>query len=418
MELAIISLLSIAENHSKYMRFIAKHLVTRETYTILIDLKEWFKTNDDVVWADFSTWFRIVKHSGMKAEQLDLYSAIFTKMDSFEPTETDEEIMNALVMREYAARIAESAGNIADGVKGELLDIDMLMSEYRVHADIVSKTDSMFVTEDIDEIMTAVIPSKECLRWRLKELNISLGPLRVGDFITLGARPDSGKTTMLASEVSNMAAQLKHQDKTVYWFCNEESGKRVKFRIMQAALGIKTKDFVSDIEKYYAAYLATVGGERIKLIHSASMSCYDVETVVKNRDDVGLIVFDQLHKFQGVVGGKDTNEVGKQGLLFAWARGIAEYAPVINVHQVKGTGEGVMYPEMDQLYGSTTIIQGECDAIVMLGRPHDPEFSDNTRGLYAPKNKLVGELTSDGRYRNAQFEIEIQPDLARFKGAH
>ena len=163
MELAIISLLSIAENHSKYMRFIAKHLVTRETYTILIDLKEWFKTNDDVVWADFSTWFRIVKHSGMKAEQLDLYSAIFTKMDSFEPTETDEEIMNALVMREYAARIAESAGNIADGVKGELLDIDMLMSEYRVHADIVSKTDSMFVTEDIDEIMTAVIPSKECL---------------------------------------------------------------------------------------------------------------------------------------------------------------------------------------------------------------------------------------------------------------
>ena len=418
MELAIISLLSTAENHAKYMRFIGKHLVTRETYTVLIDLKEWFKSHEDVDWVGFSSWFRVVKHSSMKEEQLDLYTAIFSKMEEFEPTETDEEIMNALVKREYAARISELSGDIADGVKGDLTDIDMLMSEYRVHADIVSKTDAMFVTEDIEEIMSAVIPTKDCLRWRLKELNISLGPLRVGDFITLGARPDSGKTTMLASEVSHMATQLRHLDKTVYWFCNEEQGKRVKFRIMQAALGIKTRDFVGDVEKYYAAYLATVGGERIKLIHSASLSCFDVETVVKNRADVGLIVFDQLHKFQGVAGGKDTNEVGKQGLLFAWARGMAEYAPVINVHQVKGTGEGVMYPEMDQLYGSTTIIQGECDAVVMLGRPHDAEYSDNTRGLYAPKNKLVGELTSDGKYRNAQFEIEIQPNIARFKGAH
>ena len=418
MELSILALLSTAENYSKYMRFIKKHLVTRETWTILVDMKEWLKIHEDVDWSAFTSWFRIVKHSSMKAEHLDLYTAMLDKMVEFEPSETDEEIMNALVMREYAARIAESAGDIADGVKGDLIEVDKMMAEYRVHADIVSKTDSMFVTEDISEIMEAVIPTKECLRWRLKELNISLGPIRVGDFITLGARPDSGKTTMLASEVSFMSSQLRHLDKTAYWFCNEEQGKRVKYRIMQAALGLTTKKFVGDVGAAYAAYLAAVGGERIKIIHSASLSCYDVETVLANRDDVGLIIFDQLHKFQGVQGGKDTNEVGKQGLLFAWARAMAEYGPVINVHQCKGTAEGVMYPEMDQLYGSTTIIQGECDAIVMLGRPHDPEFHDNTRGLYAPKNKLVGELTSDGRYRNAQFEIMIQPEIARFKGAH
>ena len=417
MELGILHILSSRDTYSKYIKFIKKHLVSKETYTIIVDMKDWLVSHDTIVWTYSASWFKIVKHASMNVEHLDLYSAIFKNMEVYEPTGTDLEVIHALIEREYAARVSVLSGDIADGVSGGLESVDKIMKDFRGEVDKASAVEHLFVTDDIDEIMSSVIPSSGW-RWRLNELNLSLGPIRVGDFITIGARPDSGKTTMLASEVSFFAEQMIEDDKYILWFCNEEQGKRVKYRVMQAALGITNLEFSKDYHKYHEAYVAMLAGERVRIVHDAQLSCSDVETVLEHyRDRVGLIVFDQLHKFQGM-GNNLTNDVNRQGMLFAWARGVASYAPVINVHQVKGTGEGVMYIEMDQLYGSTTIIQGECDAIVMLGKPHSEEYGENVRGLYSPKNKLIGDLESDGRYRNAKFEIEIQRDIARFKGAY
>ena len=53
------------------------------------------------------------------------------------------------------------------------------------------------------------------LRWRLGSLNRMLGSLRKGDFGFIFARPETGKTTFLASEVTNFATQL---EQPILWF--------------------------------------------------------------------------------------------------------------------------------------------------------------------------------------------------------
>ena len=413
MDLSILYILSSKTSYIKYSKFIKKHLVTKEVYTIFRDLKEWYETHDDVDWKSFSTWFKLIKHASYTEEVLDLYDAMFTNLQTFSPSSGDMEIIHALVDREYASRVSLFAGDIADGKPGDLSKVEDIMRERNKQIGRATTLEEKFVTDDVTEIMNTVMGTGN-LHWRLKELELMLGPIGKGDFLTLAARPDSGKTTMLASEVTHMAPQLK-EDELVFWFCNEESGRKVKFRVMQAALGITTKDFQKNPGKADTDY-RKLTGERIKIMHDNAMHMNDVvQTLDQYEGKVGLIIIDQLHKIKGGSFGDD-REYQRYAFLWEWARELSEVAPVINVHQLKGEAEGVLHPEMHMLYGSTTMVQGECDAIITLGRSHDPQFHENARGIYAPKNKLMGDLATDGKYRNTRFEIEIQPQIARFTG--
>ncbi len=416
MELAILYSLSTHENYLKYIKFVPRHLVGKETYTIMTDMKEWYGVETEIDWPRFSTWFKVVKHAGMKIEQLELYDAMFRRMETYTPTGTDLETIHALIGRDYAVKISEASQDVADGASTDLAVVDTLMEKWRVDTDSAMKVEDLFVTEDISEIMATVIPDGG-MNWRLPELNLSLGPIRDGDFIIVGARPGAGKTTMLASESTFLAEQMIDDDKYVLWFCNEEVDRRVKYKVMQACLGITNKDFIADPIMAEKHYLATLVGQRIKIIYQPTLTVDLVERVVKSYEGrVGLIIFDQLYKFQDF-GSSGANEVSQQGKLFSWARGMSRYAPVITAHQLKGTAHGVMHPEMDQLYGSTTLVQGACDAIVMIGEPLDDEHSPGTRGIYVPRNKLIGDLKSDGKFRNAKFEVTLKHEIVRYKGA-
>jgi replicative DNA helicase len=393
--------------------------VSKETWTIIQDLKEWYVLADEIDWPTFANWFKFVRHASMKVEQLEIYAAVFREVELFVPTASDQATIDALIQRAYAAEISEAASDIADGDSGSLDAVDKLMADWKAETDRVSAIESMKVSMDMDDIMAVVMPTGG-MKWRLPELNLSLGPLRKGSFITFGARPDSGKTTLLASEVSFMAEQMASEGKRVVWFSNEEAGERVIYRVLQACLGITNTQFSADPDWALEEYTSRMGGNKhiITVYHNNFMHVdYVVEECEKYRDEIGLIVFDQLRKFHGV-GSSKSNEVAVQAKLFAWARGIASYAPLLNVHQAKGEAAGVMYPEMDMLYGSTTEIQGECDAVVMLGKTNDPEYGECARGLYSPKNKLFGDLSTEGKFRNAKFEVEIQREIARFKGAY
>lgn len=223
-----------------------------------------------------------------------------------------------------------------------------------------------------------------------------------------------GKTTMLAAESTFMANQLL-KEQTVLWFNNEEEGKKVKFRIIQAAIGWTSAAIEANPVKAYNLYEKEVGTLKKILIYDRPAFSYrDVHAVLKDYNP-GLIIFDQLRKVKGFEkeGG---NDVGRLQLLFQQAREWAkEFAPVINVHQARGDAEGQKWIELNQMHGSQTDIQGEVDAVIALGRSHEPGF-EKSRFLYMPKNKMAGGPTSDEKYRNGKFEVEIQPEIARFKG--
>jgi replicative DNA helicase len=405
------------EIYDKYSHFVQEHTVSKEVHQIIKDMGVYFSTDVtrlEIEWSSFLTWFKHKQHPTLKTELLVIYEKIFDNLTKILTSPVEKELIEAYIEKDYLTRIADTSLRGAEGTKvTSINDVQTLCDEYNTVIGSVLDAEKYLVTEDIHDLLSHVRGTGG-LNWRLNELNLALGPLRKGDFITLTARPDSGKTTMLAAESTYMAKQLQ-PDQTVLWFNNEEEGKKVKFRIIQAAIGWPSAAIEANPVMAYNLYEKEVGSLKKILIYDRPAFSYrDVHAVLKDYNP-GLIIFDQLRKVKGFEkeGG---NDVGRLQLLFQQAREWAkEFAPVINVHQARGDAEGQRWIELNQMHGSQTDIQGEVDAVVSLGRTHEPGF-EKSRFLYTPKNKMAGGPKSDEKYRNGKFEVEIDAPIARFKG--
>jgi replicative DNA helicase len=225
--------------------------------------------------------------------------------------------------------------------------------------------------------------------------------------IVFGARPDSGKTSFVASEVSYIAGAL---DKPVVWFNNEEDGARVKLRIYSTTLNKTLEEIMEDPVTASEDYIRIMGDKgKIRVIDKGYMDVRGVNNFLKD-NEVGLIVFDQLRKIHGFES-QTESEVLRLQMLYQWGREIAkEYAPVIAIHQARGDAEGSRYIALNQFEGSQTALQGEADAILTMGRIYEPGY-ESSRFLWVVKNKLDG---LDPTKRNAKTELRFDGARARF----
>ena len=180
-----------------------------------------------------------------------------------------------------------------------------------------------------------------------------LGSLRKGNFGFIFARPESGKTTFLASEVTFFAEQLKEEDGPILWINNEEDGKKVKLRIFQASLGYTLNQLLSNITDNQKIYNEKING-KIKLFDRAIVSRSDIENLCKLFKP-SLIVIDQIDKITGFDGDREDLKLGS---IYTWARQIAKtYCPVIGVTQADGTAEGKKWLTMDNVSNAKTAKQ-------------------------------------------------------------
>lgn len=245
------------------------------------------------------------------------------------------------------------------------------------------------------------------LRWRLNFLNKSLGSLRKGDFGFIFARPETGKTTFLASEVTHMVSQT---DGHVLWFNNEEQGNKVGIRVFQAALGLNTGDLFRNVESKQNQYEVLTGNRIIILDFEDSSSKSKIEAVLKQYNPA-LIIFDQIDKIRGFKGERNDLEL-KQ--IYQWAREIAKtYAPVIAVSQASGEAEGKLFLTMDMVDGSKTAKQGEADWILGIGKEQDN--TSRTRYFNISKNKLIGDADTSPDLRHGSSQVLIKPEIARYE---
>lgn len=410
LELDILRTLASKENFDRFRQYITKGAVSKEVWQILEDMREFLDSKDHVEWDDFRLWFFVSKHSTLSKERGKIYEAIFDKLElNPDPSEESAEIINHLITRDYADRILAEAGKVSEGRSADLTVVKGLYDDFEKELDMSASVDTKFVSDDL-EVLSTALSAGTGLNWRLDELNKSLGPLRKGDLIVICARPDAGKTTMLASEVTYMAPQMA-DDQHVIWFNNEEQGQKVQYRVIQSALGMDRATIEGAISSAKLEYEKKMGRrDRIKVYDNAVMSMREIENVLKYSYNAGLIVFDQLWKVKGTrSSGSDAERLTE---LFGWAREIAkQYGPVLCVHQADAAAEGQLFFEQDRLYGSKTGIQGEADVILTLGKSHEHGY-EKVRGLYAPKNKMSG---ADPAYRNYKWEVVIEPEIGRFK---
>lgn len=265
------------------------------------------------------------------------------------------------------------------------------------------------VSNDLEELIEQTY-SEQGLRWRLDCLNKSLGSLRSGDFGFIFARPETGKTTFLASEIGGFLSNSNTSQRAILWFNNEEQGSKVMLRIYQAYFGVTLDQLLANPKRFKAEFYERTDG-RFKLFDSATISRTDVEKIVE-RINPGLVIYDQIDKIKGFANDRDDLRLGA---IYQWARELAKGShAAIGVCQADGTAEGVRYLTMDHVANAKTSKQAEADFILGIGKTHDDSQQD-IRFLNISKNKLMGDKDSIPELRHGRFEVKIEANIARYR---
>lgn len=322
-----------------------------------------------------------------------------------------EDYLRSLAERNQGLELAKLAIKVSEGLSS-LEDLKKAASEIEV---VASGEDwrQYIVTNNLSSLIEQTYQARG-LRWRLDSMNKALGSLRKGDFGFLFARPESGKTTFLASEMSYMADQLKEEDGPIVWFNNEEVGGKVMLRCAQSVLGIPA-DEVKRRQRDNAEQMQQEFDEKTH----GKLLVFDKKPITKRMVEEAcrglkpsVIIFDQIDKIQGFQADRNDLELKE---LYGWARELAaEYGPVIAVCQAGGTGENKQWLTMNDVDSSKTSKQGEADWILGIGFVHDPG-KEYVRYLHLSKNKLIGDEDTDPSMRHGKWSCFLVPDIARYK---
>ena len=380
----------------------------KELFFILLTIKE----------------LRSTTHKDKDISNNDISLALSTKLVN--KSEEEKEVYNAFLSEIQTAHFDEKLvetffrSHLEQARASDVASIAIEVAEGKrpwedLSAYVEAKTERSpfeveFVTDDLTTLYESAVKTKG-LRWRLEFLNESLGSLRQGDFGFMFARPETGKTTFLASEVTYMAEQLHQTTKRpVVWLNNEEQGSKVKLRIFQALFGVYQRELFDDIERFNGEYKERIGNS-IKLYDDSILTKWRVEQILKELKP-GLVVVDQIDKVYGFDGDREDVRFGK---IYQWARELAkQYCPIIGICQAGATGEGKLYLGMDDVDRSKTSKQAEADFIIGIGKDHD--LNEYVRGISIIKNKLPGDEDSIEEYRHGKKKVVIVPEIARYEG--
>lgn len=407
LELVLIRKLIKYEQYTKYCEYIDKEALKqsyKELYNIVMVLTEYFNKYPKDLTIDELELYFYSSRPMLKDKDKEVYSNLFNQIRGIVVDDSlIEEILLSMKQRQQAFALSEQAYLVS---QGKAKYGDLMESVSTLDKPEILDTKDQFVTSDLGELYERAVKSVG-LRWRLNTLNRMLGSLRKGDFGFIFARPESGKTTFLASEISQFAQQTIHP---ILWFNNEEQGSKVMLRIYQATLGLTLTELFSDLNKHKRDYYDRTG-DRIKLYDQGNISRSDVERLAKQLQP-SCIVFDQIDKIRGFVNDREDLRLGA---IYVWARQLAkDYCPVIGVCQASGAGEGKKWLTMSDVSNAITSKQAEADFIIGIGKSHD-EGLEFVRHINISKNKLFGDSDTEPTLRHGKMDILIQPEIARYK---
>jgi len=330
-------------------------------------------------------------------------------LNQLEEIDIDEAVLKKYLetaySREKAANAARKLLDVAEGTAavGEIQTVLADLTETSATIEVVPD----FVENDLNAIILSQSSSKS-LSWRLGSLNRSVGPLGKGDFGFVFARPETGKTTFLVSEVTFMASNA---DAPVLWFNNEEENNKVLLRAYQAVFGLDSLTILNDPDKYNRKF-TEITKNNFKLVHDVSITKQRVEALCKKYQP-SLIVLDQIDAIKGFQH-DDRNDIELKN-IYVWARQIAKtYAPVIAVCQAGASGEGKKYLTMNDVDNSKTGKQSAADWILGIGKTHDDGL-EAVRYMHLSKNKSMMTREKDPALRHGKWEVKIQPEIARYE---
>jgi len=407
-EPTLIRTLATRQSYERFKPHVKEYAVLPEVFEIIEDLGKYFDdhpSREDVDWGEYMGWVFVTRHPSWTPTQRASYAAIVDTIKTATPDPSVVARLNELTTAIELKEVAETA--IYTGGTDALDKAATLLDTYRT-ASVDGGPADPLAPYDLREIFSSLSRTGG-LKWRLLELNKSVGPICKGDLIIVGKRPEVGGTTFLTSEMTHMVKQLPEGGRAVL-FNNEESRHKVVSRLIQSGLNMTVMDMAANPKDTLDKWRLFLGTKEIDVVHDTALSLRTIEAVLK-RHEYGLIGINVMWKLQGH---KRLEEYQRFHAIAQWARNVADHhAPVIGVWQADGTGEGVPWLNQSQLYGSKTGVQGEADVLLMIGASHEPGKQDE-RYISVVKNKMPGSSDTDPKFRRGQFTVGIDPEKGRF----
>lgn len=409
-ELILLRILLNYDLYNQYIQEVDLYSIKdkqRELYRLFNSLSDLFSVVQKTVTVEEFQVFFFTKQE-LKEKEKDTFNELFKQLGQLNISDQIlSEVLANLKIRNAATKLGVAALELATGQKSR----DDFNKDYEKFNNIYSSKEEptneiTFVTDDLEQLYHETIRTVG-LRWRLNSLNRSIGSLRKGDFGFIFARPETGKTTFLASEITYFSEQTR---RPILWFNNEEQGNKVKIRCYQATLGLPLHELMFNRTENQKRYLELTNGN-LRIFDEASIHRKKVEQICKQFEP-SCIIFDQIDKIKGF---EEDREDLKLGAIYQWARELAKtYCPVIGVSQADGSGEGVKWLTMSHVANAKTSKQAEGDWILGIGKTNDPDYED-MRYFNICKNKLSGDEDTLPEMRHGRFDCRIIPTIARYQ---
>ena len=392
--------MSDRKNYYELKDVIIKSLCVKDSWELLSDYGAYFKQYPslDQIDQDFKMWQRVQRHPGWKPDKaLNVSALVQSILDMEMPNRS------AFLDNLYHIRAIVFYGELTKDLEDGTITSDKASTKARgFNNDKPSETNLIILS--LEDMASSSV--SDGFYWRLEDLNKSLGPVKKGDFIVIGKRPEVGGTSFLVSELSFM---LEQTNGNAVLFNNEEEPSKVYSRMVSSALGVDYRRLLGDPIKYDIAYNKWLKGSSFDLVHDTSMTISSIHKQLEDKP-YELIGINILLKVGGTSKQEDHDKFQELG---EECRRIAQrYGPVVAIVQADPSAEGVAYIPQDRLYKSKTALQGEADALIMIGT--DEDIRDDVRYIHVAKNKIPPAACSDIKCKHIKSEVKFSMDTGRF----
>jgi len=223
-ELSVLKYLLNKEHYDKYSSHISQKDFPDELRIVYTSLCSLHSINDGSTNPGVMDLANMV--FSLSPKDKEFYEKVFETLETYTPVEASVvKLIDSLKRRNVLQKVSLAAYEECEGKQPEGYTESIFAALQNVEH---VNEEEQFVSDDLDIILNDTI-KQPGLRWRLECLNKSLGSLRKGDFGFIFARPEAGKTTFLASEISYM---LEQTSAPILWFNNEEQGSKVMLRVL------------------------------------------------------------------------------------------------------------------------------------------------------------------------------------------
>lgn len=389
---------------------IVPEALSEMTREIIKDYARYFETFPSHDMIDITTFMTRFPqwHKGIKEERVREFARIMQNAMPLPDDDQKAAVLQELADANFALKMANITAEYNDGELQDLMgEANAAMDEYKRSRNIKQVK---FIDTPIGELLAESADAKG-VEWRLRALNKSMRPLQPGDFGIIAARPDQGKTSFFASEVSHMAPQLP-DERNVLWLNNEGKGSRIIPRIWQAALNLTISEMrelmrQGLLEQQYLDVMKRFDKIRVVDIHGLNNS--QVELIIDS-NNAGIVVYDMIDNINGFSDAARTDS--KLEMMYQWARERCVKYDAIGFasSQISNDGDGLQFPTLPMLKDSKTGKQGACDFQLMIGAVNDPNMLA-CRFLGLPKNKLQ----RDEGPKDPRAEVYFDMRRSRYK---